>query len=104
MAEPVVVIVPHRLGKQGAKARLRDGLQQIRSKLALVGAAALDETWAEDEMRFRVAALGQTVTGRIEVMETSARVEVHLPGMLGWLGGLLSDRLRREGTLLLDKK
>jgi hypothetical protein len=104
MVEPVVVIVPHRLGKQSAKARLRDGLQQIRSKLALVGAASLDETWAGDEMRFHVAALGQTVTGHIEVLETSARVEVYLPGMLGWLGRRLADRVRREGSLLLDKK
>jgi hypothetical protein len=55
-------------------------------------------------MRFRVAALRQVVSGRMEVMETSARVEVYLPGMLGWLGRLLADRVRREGTLLLEKK
>lgn len=103
MAEPVVVIVPHRLGKEGAKARLQGAMGEIRGKLALLGAAAVEESWTGDEMRFRVAALGQAVVGRIEAMESAVRVEVHLPGMLGWLGRLLADRVRREGTLLLGK-
>jgi hypothetical protein len=104
MAEPLVVIVPHRLGKQAAKERLQRGLTQIHDGLARVGAASVEESWSGDEMSFRVAALGQVASGRIEVEEASARVEVHLPGMLGWLGRRIADRIRRDGSLLLEKK
>ncbi len=74
MADPLVVIVPHRLGKQGAKERLQRGLAEVREGLARVGAAAVEEGWSGDDMTFRIAALGQVVSGRIELQEASARV------------------------------
>lgn len=104
MAQPLTVIVPHRLGKEAAKQRLHGGVEELQRTLARFGAAAAEQSWSADEMRFRVAALGQTVHGRIEVTETTAVVEVHLPGMLGWLGARIAERVRREGTLFLDKK
>lgn len=104
MTKPLVVIVPHRLGKEGAKSRLQNSLDQLRGKLSLVGAASVEESWAGDEMRFRVAALGQVASGRIEAAETSVTVEVELPATLAWLGGLVADRVRREGVLLLERK
>ena len=76
----------------------------MRSQLSMLGAAAVEESWNGDEMRFRVAALGQTASGRIEVAEASVTVEVELPGALGWLSRLVIDRVRREGSLLLEKK
>lgn len=104
MAEPLVVIVPHRLGKEAAKDRLRRGMDEIRDSLGRVGAGAVEAGWSGDEMRFRVAALGQVASGRIEVQETAARVEVELPGLLGWLGRRIAQRIRRDGALLLEKK
>jgi hypothetical protein len=104
MAEPLVVIVPHRLGRDAAKERLQRGLTQIRDGLARAGAASVEETWSGDEMSFRIAALGQVASGRIEIEETSARVEVFLPGMLGWLGRRIAERIRRDGGLLLENK
>ena len=104
MAEPLVVIVPHRLGKRAAKERLQRGLGDVRSALARVGAARVEESWAEDELRFQVAALGQVATGRVVLEETSARVEVQLPGMLGWVARAIAGRIRRDGALLLDDR
>lgn len=69
MAAPFVMTVLHRLGRQKAKTRLQNGFGQIRQVFP-----GLDEQWTGDQMEFRVPALGQIVTGRIEV---------HLPGMLG---------------------
>jgi hypothetical protein len=104
MAQPLVVIVPHRLGKEAAKQRLRGGVTQLRDKLAMFGASAAEEVWSGDEMRFRVSAFGQTATGRVEITETTAIVEVDLPGLLGWFGKRIAERVSREGTLLLEKK
>lgn len=104
MAEPLVVIVPHRLGKRAARERLQGRLGEIRSGLARLGVASIEESWSGDEMSFRVAALGQVASGRIEIMDAAARVEVQLPGMLGWIGRRIAERIQRDGALLLENK
>ena len=103
MSKPLIVTIPHQLGKQGAKTRIQDGLGQARSQLSGMG-AKVEETWTEDQLAFSVAVLGQTLTGRIDVYEESAHVEVDLPWALALLGGKIRDRLQRQGTLLLTKK
>lgn len=55
-------------------------------------------------MQFRMDAFGQTVTGRIAVFDDLARIEVHLPGMLGWFGSTLGRRMGEHAKLMLDKK
>jgi len=103
MTKPLIVTIPHQLGKQGAKTRIQDGLGQARAQLSSLG-ANVEETWTEDQLAFRVAVLGQTLTGRIDVYEESAHVEVDLPWVLAALGGKIRDRLQKQGTLLLEKK
>lgn len=103
MSKPLIVTIPHQLGKQGAKTRIQDGLGQVRSQLGSLG-ATVEEQWAEDQLAFRVAVLGQTLTGRIDVYEESAHVEVDLPWVLALLGGKIRNRLQKQGTLMLEKK
>lgn len=103
MSKPLTVTIPHQLGKQGAMTRIRDGIGQARAQLGGMG-ATVEETWSDDRLAFRVAVLGQTLTGRIDVHEESAYVEVDLPWALALLGGKIRDRLQRQGTLLLTRK
>ncbi|WP_448188312.1 polyhydroxyalkanoic acid system family protein [Azospirillum sp. sgz301742] len=103
MSKPLIVTIPHQLGKQGAKTRIQDGLGQARAQLGGLG-ATVEEQWNEDQLAFSVAALGQTLTGRIDVYEESAHVEVDLPWALALLGGKIRDRLQKQGTLMLEKK
>ncbi len=49
-------------------------------------------------------ALGQAISGRIDVFEESVRIEVILPGMLGFLGAKISRRVREHGLKLLVSK
>jgi Putative polyhydroxyalkanoic acid system protein (PHA_gran_rgn) len=99
MAAPFVMTVSHRLGRQEAKNRLQDGFSQARQAFP-----GLEEQWTGDQMEFRMGALGQTVTGRIEVFDDLARIEVHLPGMVGWLGRTLGRRIGEHAKLLLERK
>ena len=99
MAAPFVMTVPHRLGRQEAKNRLQNGFSQARQAFP-----GLDEQWTGDQMEFRMGALGQMVTGRIEVFDDLARIEVHLPGMLGWFGSTLGHRIGEQAKLMLEKK
>ena len=103
MAKPVVVTIEHGSSKAAAKEKLRGSLDRIRSQLGpLVG--PIDEEWAGDAVQFRLAALGQPVTGRIDIDDRVVRVEILLPGLLGYLGDKISGKVQREGMLLLDKK
>jgi predicted metal-dependent hydrolase len=102
MRKPVVVTVPHQLGKEEAKRRLQGSTGQIRSQLAGFGASVEDQ-WAGDRMNFAVAVLGQNICGRIDVEEELVRVEVDLPWMLAMLAEKISGRISRQGTLMLTK-
>ena|SRR5690242_15981745 len=104
MAKPLTVTISHDLGKEEVKRRLRGGLSQIWGQLASHVASVEDEWTNDDTLAFRVRALGQTVTGRIEVLQDVVRIEVLLPGMLSWLGSVLSGQIRQQATLLLEKK
>jgi Putative polyhydroxyalkanoic acid system protein (PHA_gran_rgn) len=103
MAKPVVVTIEHGSSKGAVKAKLAAGLDEIRGRLGpLVG--AVEQEWAGDALHFRLAALGQPVTGRIDVDDLKVRIEVLLPGLLGYLGDRIAGRVQREGALLLDNK
>jgi Putative polyhydroxyalkanoic acid system protein (PHA_gran_rgn) len=99
MAAPFVMTVSHQLGRQEAKNRLQTGLGQVRQAFP-----GFHEQWAGDQMEFRMEAFRQTVTGRIEVLDDLARIELHLPGMLGWLGNTLGRRIAEHAKLMLEKK
>ena len=107
MPKPVIVTIPHRLTKSEARERLRSGFGRIRSQLQsqFVGKlASIEDRWIEDRMEFRATALGQAVTGRLDVLDDAVKVEVDLPWLLAALAKTLRARIRQEGTRLLEKK
>jgi hypothetical protein len=103
VSEIVTVIVGHRLGKVEAVRRVKEGLTGTNGQLG--GMIAIDqETWQGDTLHFRMRALGQTALATIEVLEDALRVEVALPGLLAKAAKRLLPILRKEATLLLEKK
>ena len=103
MTAPLVVSIPHRLGKEEAVRRLKTGLGQARTSFGHL--MSLDEeVWNGDNLRFRVRALGQSAYGTIDVAEDHLRLEVSLPWLLAKLSERLIPAIRKEGTLLLEKK
>ena len=103
MGEPLVVLLPHRLGKQEAVRRLKNGLNSARTNYGHL--LSVDEaTWDGDCVKFSIRALGQSAAGTIEVFEEQLRLEVTLPWLLAKLTERLVPAIRKEGTLLLEKK
>jgi hypothetical protein len=103
MSETVTVVVSHRLGKVEAVHRLKEGLARTHGQLGPV--IAIDqETWQGDTLHFRMRALGQTVAASIEVLDEALRIEVSLPWLLAKAANRLLPILRKEATLLLEKK
>ena len=53
---------------------------------------------------FSVAALGQAVSGVIEVFDATVTMEIELPGVLRVIASGLTERLQKMGQRLLTKK
>ena len=103
MTTPLVVSILHRLGKQEAVRRLKTGLGQARTSFSHLMSVD-EEVWSGDRLTFRLRALGQSASGTIDVAEDHLRLEVSLPWLLAKLSERLVPAIRREGTLLLEKK
>jgi len=103
MSAPLTVSVPHRLGKDEAVRRLKGGMSQMASRLgALI--TIEQEVWAGDTLTFQMRGFGQSASGTIAVFEDMIRIDVMLPWLLAKLGERLLPALKKETTLLLEKK
>jgi hypothetical protein len=102
VSEIVTAVVGHRLGKVEAVRRLKDGFARTNGTLGLI--AMEQETWEGDTLRFRMRSFGQTAAARIEVLEDALRIEISLPWLLAKAANHLLPTLRKEATLLLEKK
>jgi hypothetical protein len=103
MSDTVTVIVGHRLGKVEAAHRIKEGLAQANGHLGTM-IDIDDVTWQGDTVRFRMRALGQTATASIDVLEHALRIDVSLPWLLAKVAKRLVPILRKQATLLLEKK
>ncbi len=103
MSDPITVIVGHRLGKAEAVRRINEGFARTKGQLGQL-IAIEQQTWEGDTLRFHMRALGQAAAGTIEVLEDALRIEVSLPWLLGKAAKHLLPILRKEATLLLEKK
>lgn len=102
MSEPVVVTIPHKLGKAEAVKRLQTGFGNVRSTFGEKFVVLKDE-WAGDHLDFRASLLGQTTTGTVDVADDNVRLEVQLPWILSLLANKAKALVQRQGKLMLEK-
>ncbi len=103
MSEPLVVIIPHRLGKDEAQRRIKEGLVRARAEFARL-ITLEEERWEGDRLHFRVRSMGQRAHGLIEVYEAGVRLEVTLPWLLAQFARAVQRVVGQRGQLLLEKK
>jgi hypothetical protein len=68
MPQPLIVSIPHRLGRDEATRCLKSGLETARTKLRQ-DFAIEEETWTDSRLQFRVRALAQAANGAVRVAE-----------------------------------
>lgn len=103
MSKPITVTIPHELGRAEARRRIEEGFGRFASQMG--GAAgALTKSWEGDRLDFSLTAMGQAISGVIDVAESAVRLEVVLPNLLAMVAGKLKGRLQKEGQTLLEKK
>ena len=103
MAEPLVVVIPHRLGQAEATRRLKDGIGRARTEFAKL-LTIEDERWDDNRLSFSAKAVGQRAFGTIDVGEASVRLEVTLPWLLAKFAAAAQRVIGQKGTLMLEKK
>lgn len=104
MTTPISISIPHQLGRAEAHRRIETGFAKIIDLVPGGGAGACSQSWDGDRLTFSVAAMGQTVSGVIDVLDATVTMEITLPGVLGMIASGLKDRLRKAGQLLLTRK
>jgi hypothetical protein len=103
MAKPVIVNIPHDLGRDEARRRLEGGFGRIRDQIGGLG-LSFQERWEGDRLHFEGGRFGQNIAGRIDVLPDSVRIEVDLPWILAGIAEKLQGRMQNEGRLLLGKR
>jgi hypothetical protein len=102
MSAPLVVSIPHRLGREEAARRLKAGLTRAASSIPVLQVD--EERWDGDRMMFRVRALGQAASGHLDVADDHVRLEVTLPWLLQRFAEVAQVAIRNRGKLLLTKR
>jgi hypothetical protein len=89
MSKPSVVSIPHRLGKDDAARRLKNGLGSGSANFGHVFKVE-EQIWTGPQLQYRISAFRQVASGSIDVAEEYVRLEVFLP----WLLAKLAEKLR----------
>jgi Putative polyhydroxyalkanoic acid system protein (PHA_gran_rgn) len=102
MSAPLVVSIPHRLGREEATRRLKVGLTRAASSIPALKVD--EERWQDNRMIFRIRALGQAASGHLDVADDHVVVEVTLPWLLQRFAEVAQVAIRNRASLLLTKR
>jgi hypothetical protein len=102
MSAPLIVSIPHLLGREEAVRRLQGGLTRAASSFPILKVD--EERWDNDRMVFRVRAMGQAASGHIDVEDDHVRLEVTLPWLLQRFAQAAKTAISQRGNLLLTKR
>src|SRR5688572_15630536 len=92
--------IPHELGRAEAKRRIQTHIGTLRQQHAAM-VSNLQEDWTGATLKFSASALGQTISGRLDVDDQAIHLEVALPIFLSMLAGTVKERIEQQGRLLL---
>ncbi len=95
------VAIPHSLGKDAARERLRNSSHKIADGIP-GGMAEVATSWpSEDRMNMSISAMGQTIAGHVEVEDSQVIFDVALPAALAFFEPIISGTIRDQGQKLL---
>ena len=101
MSQPIVVTLPHQLGKAEALRRLRASFSDAQSSGGSL--IVVKNQWSGDHLDFRASLLDQNMTDTIDVAEDYVRLEVQLPWLLSLLANKAKALVEKQGKLMLEK-
>ena len=103
MTKPLVVSIPHSLGRDEAVRRLKSGLERAGRDFGQI-LTIEQQVWNDSTLTFQVRALGQIASGKLQIFDNSVLLEVTLPWLLAKLTQRFLPKIEEEGRLLLEKR
>lgn len=96
-----VVDIPHDLGREVARQRLRDNVGDIGRHIP-GGIAELATNWpTPDQLVIGLTAMGQRLSATIDIEDDVVHISFVLPGMLSFMAGAITAAVRHKGGQLL---
>ena len=96
------VALPHELGKDEVRRRLKERSHEIADYVP-GGMAQVSTGWAHDDcMTLNVSTMGQSIDGQVEIEDDQVIFVVELPAALSFIRGMLEGAIRKNGTKLLE--
>ena len=100
MNQPISIDIPHKLGRDGAKARLTGGFDKLTGYVP--GSTVTEHKWEGDTLSFVLEAMGQRVATRMDVTDANVHAVFDLPPMLAMFAGKVRAQLAKGGQKLLE--
>lgn len=93
--------IPHQLGREEVRRRLKASSGDL-SDAVPGGMADIATSWSsENRMDLSISAMGQMMTGHIDVNESDVVFVIALPPALGFMEPMISASIRQQGERLL---
>ena len=94
------VAIPHDLDRAEVRRRIKGRSHEIVDFLP--DRADVSTSWpSEDHMALNVSAMGQSITGDIEIEEGQVVFTINLPGMLSFVEPMIQSAIKAKGRKLL---
>ena len=103
MIKTITISIPHRLTQEEARTRLANGLTELKQKYA-GSVAGLEENWSGNLLSFRLTAVGQSITGRAEVLAEAVKLDIDLPWLLAMFAEKFKPQVETEARKMLEQK
>lgn len=95
------VAIPHSLGRDEVRRRLRENSHTMADSIP-GGMAEVTTSWpSEDRMDMAIAAMGQALVGHIDIADSQVVLNIDLPPALGFLQPIVEGAIRQQGQQLL---
>lgn len=96
------VAIPHSLDREEVRRRFRDNSHKIGDAIP-GGMAEVHTSWPnEDRMDMSIDAMGQILSGHIEIEDQQVVFHMALPAALGFLTPMIEGAIRKQGQGLLE--
>ena len=95
------VAIPHDLGRDEVRRRLRSRHHELAGAIP-GGMAEVATDWpSEDRMNMSIKAMGQVLSGHIDIRDHEVEVVLLLPPALGFIQPVVESAIRQQGHRLL---
>jgi putative polyhydroxyalkanoate system protein len=97
----ISIRVPHKLTQAEARQRIEKGIADLqRQHAGKIG--AVQQTWTGNRMDFKFSAMGQSMSGAIDVEPNDVVVNVDLPWLLAMLADKIKPQIQKEASKMLE--